>query len=94
LFSTFLPERREREKRKRGVSERNCVWGREQEAASPVFKVPRQCPLFLLLQVMHMIGIDVFYMTLDISSAFSLGLSEATETLNRSVRSQDLRNAN
>jgi hypothetical protein len=31
--------------------------GGEQENISPVLKVPRQCPLALLIEVMHMIGI-------------------------------------
>jgi hypothetical protein len=31
---------------------------------SPVLKVPRQCPLVPLVEVMHMIGIN-FYMTLE-----------------------------
>jgi hypothetical protein len=40
------------------------TFGRGQETMSPVFKVPRQCPLVLLVEVMHMIGIN-FYMTLE-----------------------------
>jgi hypothetical protein len=34
--------------------------GRGQEIISPVLKVPRQCPLVLLVEVMHMIGINFY----------------------------------
>jgi hypothetical protein len=36
----------------------------EQETISPVLKVPRQCPLVLLVEAIHMIGIN-FYITLE-----------------------------
>jgi hypothetical protein len=34
------------------------------KTVSPVLKVHRQCPLVLLIEVMHMIGIN-FYITLE-----------------------------
>jgi hypothetical protein len=54
---------RQREKRKKwGGSE----WEGGQETVSPVLKAPRQCPLVLLVEVMHMIGIVLFFdMTLE-----------------------------
>jgi hypothetical protein len=44
--------------RKWGDSEEHYIWGERQE------KVPRQCPLVLLVEVMHMFGIN-FFMTLE-----------------------------
>jgi hypothetical protein len=35
--------------------------GGAQETLCPVLKVPRQCPLVLLLEVPHMIGINLLY---------------------------------
>jgi hypothetical protein len=57
------PNEREREIRDRKWGEvvRDATFGGE-ETISPVLKVPRQCPLVLL--VMHMIKIN-FYMTLE-----------------------------
>jgi hypothetical protein len=41
-----------------GDSERHYIWkGGRQETIFPVLKVPRQCSLVLLIEVMHMIGI-------------------------------------
>jgi hypothetical protein len=34
------------------------VWG--EETIYPVLKVPRQCSLVLLVEVTHMVGINVF----------------------------------
>jgi hypothetical protein len=50
------PEERGKRK-KRGGSETLHLRGGE-ETVSPVLKVPRQCPLLLLVEVMHMIGIN------------------------------------
>jgi hypothetical protein len=36
----------------------------EYENIFPILKVPRQCPLVLLVEATHMIGIN-FYMTLE-----------------------------
>jgi hypothetical protein len=52
-----------REEKRRDDNERNYTWGR-QNTISPGLKVPRQCPLILLVEVMHMIGIN-FYMALE-----------------------------
>jgi hypothetical protein len=38
--------------------------GGGKEIVSPVLKVPRQCPLVYLAEVVHMIGIN-FYMALE-----------------------------
>jgi hypothetical protein len=35
-------------------------WGKGQKTISPVLKVPRQCPLVLLAEVMNMIGINFY----------------------------------
>jgi hypothetical protein len=51
---------RERERRKKwGTSERHYILGgiRKKETIFPVLKVPRQCPLVLLVEAAHMIGI-------------------------------------
>jgi hypothetical protein len=48
-FSWFALKERERAERKWGGA-RNCI---------PVLKVPRQCPLVLPVEVMHMIGITI-----------------------------------
>jgi hypothetical protein len=32
----------------------------ERETISPVMKVPRQCPLVRLVEVMHMVGISFY----------------------------------
>jgi hypothetical protein len=42
------------------VRETTFVGRRGQETVSPVLKVPRQCPLVLLVVIMHMIGINFF----------------------------------
>jgi hypothetical protein len=47
---------REREREKRGSSERHYIWGWNQETISPGLKVLRQCPLVLLVEVIHMFG--------------------------------------
>jgi hypothetical protein len=46
------------------VREREYIWGGGEETISSVLKVPRQCPLVLLVDLMHMKGIDSF-MTLE-----------------------------
>jgi hypothetical protein len=51
----------EREKKNLESSERHYIWGGE-ESIFPVLKVPRQCPLVLLVEVRHMIGINYFMM--------------------------------
>jgi hypothetical protein len=51
---------RERGERKWGGSERHYIWGAGQETIYPILKVPRQCPLILLVEVMHMMGINFF----------------------------------
>jgi hypothetical protein len=56
----------QREKRRKGVIVRDTTFeGEGQETISPVLKVPRQCPLVLLVEVIHMIGINCFYMALE-----------------------------
>jgi hypothetical protein len=50
-----MRERRERECG--GGSERHYIWGGGgQETLSPVLKVPRQCPLVLLVEVSKAFG--------------------------------------
>jgi hypothetical protein len=49
------PERAREEKDNFKVM-RGTTFGGWQETISPVLKVPRQCPLVLLLDVMNMIG--------------------------------------
>jgi hypothetical protein len=50
----------ETEEKESGEIVRDTVfWG--QETTFPVLKVPRQCPLVLLVQVMHMMGINFLY---------------------------------
>jgi hypothetical protein len=51
---------REREERKWGGSDRHYNW-EGQETISMVLKVPRQCPLVLLVEAMHMIRIVFLY---------------------------------
>jgi hypothetical protein len=52
---------RERERRKKwGSSERHDILGSKKESIFPVLKVPRQCPLVLLVEAAHMIGIRFF----------------------------------
>jgi hypothetical protein len=53
-------ERARREGKSRG-SERHYFGGRGQEIKSLGLKVPRQCPLVLLVQIMHMIEINFLY---------------------------------
>jgi hypothetical protein len=53
---------REREKKKKevGGSVRHYMWGggvRKKEPIFPVLKVPRQCPLVLLVEAAHVNGI-------------------------------------
>jgi hypothetical protein len=49
-----------------GGSERHYILGgvREKETIFPVLKVPRQCPLVLLIETAHMIGIRFFIIIL------------------------------
>jgi hypothetical protein len=51
---------REREEKESGEAVRDTTFGGGggQETVSPVSQVPRQCPLVLLPEVMHMIGIN------------------------------------
>jgi hypothetical protein len=49
---------RKGEKRKWGGSKRHYIGGGGQETISPILKVPRQCPLVLLVEELHMIGIS------------------------------------
>jgi hypothetical protein len=51
-------EKRERE-RENGEILRDITFGGEQETVSQVLKVPRQCSLVLLLEVIRMIGINI-----------------------------------
>jgi hypothetical protein len=44
-----------------GGSERKTLKLGEPKIVFPVLKVPRQCPLVLLVEVMHMIGIIFLY---------------------------------
>jgi hypothetical protein len=53
-----------RQQWREGEGEINWDRQREQEDVSPALKVPRQCPLVLLVGAMHMIGIS-FYMTFE-----------------------------
>jgi hypothetical protein len=51
--------------RKWGGNERDHIWGGGgQETISPVLKIPRQCQFVLLVDVTHMIRINIF-MTLE-----------------------------
>jgi hypothetical protein len=51
---------REREREREScMVERDIIFV-GQEIISPVLKVPRQCPLVLLVEVIHMIGINFF----------------------------------
>jgi hypothetical protein len=55
-------ELRKRE-RSGGSSERHYIWGekeRKKESIFPVLKVPRQCPLVLLAEAAHFIGIRFY----------------------------------
>jgi hypothetical protein len=51
--------REEKRREKWGGSERHYIWGWEQETPISGLKVPRQCPLVLLVEVMCMIGINL-----------------------------------
>jgi hypothetical protein len=53
-------EESEREEKESGEVVRDTVFGGKQENIYPVLMVPRQCPLFFLVEVMHMIGINLF----------------------------------
>jgi hypothetical protein len=60
---------RERERRKKwGSSERHYILGgvRKKETIYPGLKVPRQCPLVLLVEAAHMTGIRFFIIFLFI----------------------------
>jgi hypothetical protein len=51
---------RERIRKKWGSSERHYIWGggvRKKESIFPVWKVPRQCPLVLLVEASYIIRI-------------------------------------
>jgi hypothetical protein len=50
--------RERRGEKESGEVVRDTTLGRGQEIVSPVLKVSRQCPLVLLVDVMHMIGIN------------------------------------
>jgi hypothetical protein len=59
-------EEKKKKKKKRGNNEIRYIWGggdgvRKKETIFPVLKVPRQCPLVLLVEAAHMIGIRIFY---------------------------------
>jgi hypothetical protein len=60
-------EEKRREEKESGevVRDTTFLGGGGQETIIPVLKVPRQCSLVLLVEVMHMIGINFFYMTLE-----------------------------
>jgi hypothetical protein len=51
-----VQRREEKRREKVGFSERGG-----EESISPILKVPRQCPLFLLVEVLHIIGIIFLY---------------------------------
>jgi hypothetical protein len=54
-------ERERDEKESRVGSQRHYIWGGGgEETVSPVSKVPKQCP-FVLVEAMHMIGINFLY---------------------------------
>jgi hypothetical protein len=55
-FHLILERERERE-RGSGKVVRDTTFGR-QETITPILKVPRQCPLVLLVEVMRLIGIN------------------------------------
>jgi hypothetical protein len=50
-------EERESEERESGEVVRDTKFGEGQESIFPILKVPRQCQLVLLVEVMRMIGI-------------------------------------
>jgi hypothetical protein len=54
---TLLNAERERRERKLGDNEEHYICGGK-ETISPVLKVPRQCPLALLVEVMRVTGIN------------------------------------
>jgi hypothetical protein len=72
LNSQLLLREREREEERKKERKKERKWlgsvrhytGGEEEIIFPVLKVPRQCPLVLLVEVLHMIPIN-FYMTME-----------------------------
>jgi hypothetical protein len=59
----FWGREREREERNGEVVRDTTFWGgvRKKETIFPVLKAPRQCPLVLLVDAAHMIGIRLFF---------------------------------
>jgi hypothetical protein len=77
-------EDRERERRNKwGSSERHYILGgvRKKETIFPVLKVPRQCPLVLLVETAHMIGIIFFLRTNSLSSFDMARTAQKTKNL-------------
>jgi hypothetical protein len=63
--STIDSLQRERNRKKVGVIVRDTTFGGGQETICPVWKVPRQCPLVLLVWATCIIGIIFFNLTLE-----------------------------
>jgi hypothetical protein len=59
LDEKTISREREREEKESGEVVRDTTF-RRQETISSVLKVPRQCSLVLLVEVMHVIGINIF----------------------------------
>jgi hypothetical protein len=47
--------------RESGEVVRNTIFRGQQGNIFPVLKVPRQCPLVLLVETMHIVGINFLY---------------------------------
>jgi hypothetical protein len=60
-ISSSKHQQKERRERKWEVLRGTTFGGRGQETVSPVLKAPRQCPLVLLVELMHMMEINVLY---------------------------------
>jgi hypothetical protein len=62
LTDSVRGREREREERNGEVVRDTTFWGgvRKKETISPVLKVSRQCPLVLLVEAAHIIGIRFF----------------------------------
>jgi hypothetical protein len=77
---------RERRKKKSGGNEWQYFWGEESEVRKkgtifPVVKVPRQCPLVLLVEAAHLIGMKVFMVELGMAHCDVLSSVEEKNTL-------------
>jgi hypothetical protein len=61
IYKNYSKERKRKQKANGEVMRDNTFGGvGEQETTSPVLKVPWQCPLVLLVELMHMMGIHFY----------------------------------